>query len=174
MNIKSFIDEFKYCGNCGINNKNQNLKTCSRCKKCCYCSIDCQKKHWILHKQECIKSELSRKKIFQIIMDWFDGFLQLPMQLNPLTIMPKDKFLLITINDINKLTLDYDKLSDLYKEIFSQGSISLLYEVLSRTGLAKDCSKAMKIYEKKRIRRIPIFIVSNNHDIFVLHIHERY
>lgn len=36
--------EVNYCGNCGINDKNQNLKTCFKCRNIHYCSTDCQKK----------------------------------------------------------------------------------------------------------------------------------
>ncbi len=33
----------------------QNLKRCSRCHSTQYCSVECQRQHWILHKFQCIK-----------------------------------------------------------------------------------------------------------------------
>lgn len=43
MEVRDFKYSVKYCSNCKINNKNQNLKTCSRCHNAYYCSIECQK-----------------------------------------------------------------------------------------------------------------------------------
>lgn len=31
----------------------ENRKYCSRCKKACYCSVECQTKHWPKHKSKC-------------------------------------------------------------------------------------------------------------------------
>ncbi|KAJ3067306.1 hypothetical protein HDU98_009509 [Podochytrium sp. JEL0797] len=38
------------CNQCGIP---KALKLCSACKTAKYCSVACQKKHWLLHKPEC-------------------------------------------------------------------------------------------------------------------------
>lgn len=113
------------------------------------------------------------KKISKIIMDWLNGFLQLPIELKPLSIQ-KDRCLLIIINDIDKLTLDHDKLPDLYNEMFRHMSINQLYEFLSDRGLAKDCKKNLKIYEKNRNLRLPIVITSSVYYLTILHIDDKY
>ncbi|RMZ70575.1 MYND finger [Pyrenophora seminiperda CCB06] len=43
------------CGNCGAkhNSEGQALLTCSKCKKRDYCSVQCQKKAWKVHKKVC-------------------------------------------------------------------------------------------------------------------------
>ncbi len=46
MNVESFSGCF-VCGN------KTNLKKCAGCKVASYCSIVCQRKAWITHKQEC-------------------------------------------------------------------------------------------------------------------------
>lgn len=38
------------CGNCG---KENATKRCSRCNRIHYCSVDCQKAHWKVHKKIC-------------------------------------------------------------------------------------------------------------------------
>lgn len=38
---------------CAVCKKKENLKSCSRCKKVHYCSVECQKKDWNTHKQDC-------------------------------------------------------------------------------------------------------------------------
>lgn len=43
-------DSAKLCGNCA---KSDCRKKCGRCKKVYYCSADCQKQHWSLHKHSC-------------------------------------------------------------------------------------------------------------------------
>lgn len=39
------------CNQCGKQSK--ELKTCGKCKRAYYCTIECQKKHWIKHKTNC-------------------------------------------------------------------------------------------------------------------------
>ena len=38
---------------CFMCNSEYNIRICSRCKKTCYCSNECQKKDWNRHKSEC-------------------------------------------------------------------------------------------------------------------------
>ena len=46
--------EIRSCENCGNPQRfNEKYKKCSRCKKVYYCSNDCHKKHWKIHKYEC-------------------------------------------------------------------------------------------------------------------------
>ena len=40
------------CSTCCV--KKVELKKCSRCKKISYCSLACQKKHWLTHKNDCV------------------------------------------------------------------------------------------------------------------------
>eukprot|EP00040_Diaphanoeca_grandis_P003159 m.23976 g.23976 ORF g.23976 m.23976 type:complete len:268 (-) comp14434_c0_seq1:269-1072(-) len=49
----------KECTNCGV--EGNDLKTCGRCKKAWYCSVECQKAHWKQggHKVMCGKSTTS-------------------------------------------------------------------------------------------------------------------
>ncbi|KAK6329617.1 hypothetical protein TWF730_006164 [Orbilia blumenaviensis] len=48
------MDEAKPCGGCGT--LGEDLKRCAKCKSEYYCSRDCQKKHWKVHKKICGKS----------------------------------------------------------------------------------------------------------------------
>jgi len=46
------------CGNVTCDKKEQTenqFKLCSRCKKACYCTIECQRKAWRKHKTQCQK-----------------------------------------------------------------------------------------------------------------------
>ena len=40
------------CASCKV--RCQNLKRCSRCRSVFYCSVECQRSHWVQHKQICI------------------------------------------------------------------------------------------------------------------------
>ena len=50
----------KYCANCGL--KGDDLKRCADCGQVRYCSRECQKKHWKIHKMDCKKSSSSSKQ----------------------------------------------------------------------------------------------------------------
>ena len=49
----------KCCANCGL--KVDEMKRCADCGQVKYCSRDCQKKHWKIHKLDCKKSSSSSK-----------------------------------------------------------------------------------------------------------------
>ncbi|KAF2105443.1 hypothetical protein BDV96DRAFT_678206, partial [Lophiotrema nucula] len=53
--LRSKHDKPGACGNCGIENGQDGraLLNCSRCKNRKYCSKECQKKHWKVHKKVC-------------------------------------------------------------------------------------------------------------------------
>jgi hypothetical protein len=44
------------CAQCQKSSTDQKLLKCSRCQNCYYCSKECQKIHWKLHKQICCTS----------------------------------------------------------------------------------------------------------------------
>ncbi len=44
-------DQNSKCDYCGVTG--MMLKTCARCKKVCYCGLECQKVHWSNHKVNC-------------------------------------------------------------------------------------------------------------------------
>lgn len=50
MQNKSITYNTKSCNKCG---KMINLKLCSRCRSVFYCSVDCQRSDWKLHKKNC-------------------------------------------------------------------------------------------------------------------------
>jgi hypothetical protein len=41
------------CAGCNAKKKLEELNKCAGCKHVCYCSRECQKKHWKTHKKEC-------------------------------------------------------------------------------------------------------------------------
>lgn len=41
----------KCCASCNV--QKIPLKTCTRCRRVYYCSVSCQKKHWVIHKAHC-------------------------------------------------------------------------------------------------------------------------
>lgn len=47
-------DPINECDNCGKKEGDSELKLCSRCKKVYYCSRECQKKAYRVHKRYCI------------------------------------------------------------------------------------------------------------------------
>lgn len=47
------VEEERSCANC--EKTSQNLKRCSRCRAIEYCSVECQRTHWIQHKIVCSK-----------------------------------------------------------------------------------------------------------------------
>lgn len=57
--LRTEMDEAKYgakaCGGCGAHEKEDGstLLRCGKCKKRGYCSVNCQKEHWGLHKKVC-------------------------------------------------------------------------------------------------------------------------
>ena len=40
------------------------LKRCSKCKQANYCSVECQSKHWLRHKPNCVPSDSSLHQLF--------------------------------------------------------------------------------------------------------------
>tara|TARA_B110000444_G_C18715362_1_gene535747 strand:+ start:57 stop:536 length:480 start_codon:yes stop_codon:yes gene_type:complete len=40
------LDNIRKCESCLIFDEKNNFKYCSKCKLCCYCSKECQIKHW--------------------------------------------------------------------------------------------------------------------------------
>eukprot|EP00978_Attheya_sp_CCMP212_P010272 scaffold24741_cov53-Attheya_sp.AAC.1 len=50
------------CVYCGITSS-EKLRMCSRCKTISYCSRECQKSHWKVHKKECVKRENEPKSL---------------------------------------------------------------------------------------------------------------
>lgn len=57
--LRTKMDEAKYgeqrCGGCGADKKKdgETLLRCGKCMKRGYCSVECQKEHWSLHKKVC-------------------------------------------------------------------------------------------------------------------------
>ncbi len=54
-----------FCGKPPFNDETGNcinMKTCSRCKQVYYHDVECQKKHWKIHKQSCGKPSSSATK----------------------------------------------------------------------------------------------------------------
>jgi hypothetical protein len=46
----------KMCACCGLpKSKSSEMRMCSACRAMYYCSVECQKKHWSLHKPFCVK-----------------------------------------------------------------------------------------------------------------------
>jgi len=42
------------CSQCAVKAQgDRQLMTCGRCREACYCSKECQTKHWVLHRQQC-------------------------------------------------------------------------------------------------------------------------
>jgi hypothetical protein len=58
------------CGNGFCTNlekyKTGSFQYCSRCNRRKYCSSNCQRDDWVLHKHECVSSNISKDAIFQI------------------------------------------------------------------------------------------------------------
>ena len=44
------------CAGCNTEKKLEELSKCAGCKFVCYCSRECQKKHWKIHKKDCQES----------------------------------------------------------------------------------------------------------------------
>lgn len=47
-------EKIKICAKCGIDNKIKKVKSCKDCKKVYYCSVQCQRADWNVHKGVCI------------------------------------------------------------------------------------------------------------------------
>lgn len=93
------------------------LKKCSNCKKSSYCSSECQKNHWKIHKPQCDKDVIEMALIFA-------------------TEKHKDK----AFNDgpyINHLI----RVSDIIKEFTTNAkiiSVTLLYNIFENTNAIND------------------------------------
>ena len=48
-----FLERRTHCGNPAC--AGQGLKTCNRCKRMRYCSVECQRAHWPVHMPDCSK-----------------------------------------------------------------------------------------------------------------------
>jgi len=56
MDMSSFEADGKMCSicmNCKVSKKLEELSKCGGCNMVCYCSKECQKKHWKTHKKDC-------------------------------------------------------------------------------------------------------------------------
>lgn len=62
---------FFYCNNIDCDKKMKKMKMCSSCKTTKYCSVECQKKDWQRHKEECknLKQIDNIKKHQKYILD---------------------------------------------------------------------------------------------------------
>lgn len=49
------VNKENWCRLC-TKTSSESLSRCSRCKNVWYCSVDCQKMHWRVHKKTCVKS----------------------------------------------------------------------------------------------------------------------
>lgn len=69
QNIRNKIAEGKHgekvCGGCGAKDgvNGTILQSCAKCKKRKYCSKECQKGHWTLHKKVCEAPEVGKENV---------------------------------------------------------------------------------------------------------------
>ena len=56
-----------YCSNCEKSSLLTKLQKCSRCSLLFYCSRECQKEHFVLHKEDCIDVKRWRSKSAKIM-----------------------------------------------------------------------------------------------------------
>lgn len=74
------------CSHCNklvkTDDEQQTLKRCSRCKVARYCSADCQKNHFAVHKKNCKKIKKAHEKL-----DKYMGFANTAMERDPLSPM---------------------------------------------------------------------------------------
>jgi len=113
-------DRRKYCQICLL--EFEQLKACSGCSKCFYCSRDCQKKGWPLHKYEC-------------------------KQLKKYENQPSDKCLIFA-RLMNKLKLNNDGKGTHLRGVFD---LKYTYEsstVSTKATLGKILMNSKKIFEK--------------------------
>ena len=55
------------CGGCNKEETGNNLfLKCARCKKVCYCSVECQEEHWETHKGPCRMSNEWKREMFKM------------------------------------------------------------------------------------------------------------
>ncbi len=69
----SNITKFHECGYCLCKNA---LMLCSRCKRIHYCSKECQKKHWKIHKPLCKETSMKFLKLIEINYNILKSFLR--------------------------------------------------------------------------------------------------
>lgn len=60
MSLTSLTDIKKQCANLDCL-KSNCIKRCSRCREVFYCSSDCQKEHWTMHKHNCTPKNLNHR-----------------------------------------------------------------------------------------------------------------
>lgn len=154
----------KICENC--DERDLEFKKCSGCENVYYCSIECQKNHWDEHKKSCGKhckypgSLNNLKKV----TSWFIKLLDLPPKFHYWKKLPKNKFICIMIDDVNKLTYDSEKICNIYKKMFHQMDISDLYDMLRNCNQYEQNKHHLNKYEQNRSRYIPFLIMIKTGD----------
>ena len=157
----------KRCGHCSKSNKDNKtnvkikLKTCSKCEKMVYCSTDCQKKDWLVHKKYCIKSD-SIKTIHEKIIKWFDTFKFLKCGNYPWKSLKTGKFILVCVSNvdeflsgINSFTMFDEKFMDKFSKDMSINNTDSVY-----IQQYMACSNKMSILDTEDM--YPIFELNGN------------
>jgi len=57
------LEAARWCGSCG---KDEALHMCSACSVACYCSQECQKRHWKIHKEICSKLQNAETELYAL------------------------------------------------------------------------------------------------------------
>lgn len=150
------------CSNCGT--KEKKLMRCERCRTARYCSKECQKKHWKVHKKRCKKKKIVLPDTLSTKKNLFVNHKNVNYGKSlgkSSTYKSKSlKTLLITVyvydNDI-----EYIKDSDVKNEFFNvDSSLCLQYcnQISGYENISKKSSKEIKINNSKRVEHVKFLI----------------
>ncbi len=165
--------------------ESSNIKKCSKCKCAYYCSTNCQKKDWSIHKKNCTKDDRTYYKTMKKLQENKVLWLYMSCMAEIVPICPIDKESIITVEyclkdpcpdaDVGCFYFDSilkDDADDIrQKEKFSNNGVITILIVLDN-NLNKIGTKAMNMSGDKSDPSTDMIIKYNHPEVVIKSVKE--